>query len=79
LKSKLVKCKSTGPLNEPEKLNSGGLTKHVPAQAKPVNCIVANPIKSRVGAFVFGITGPVPLKLTFIATLPMSAVPAIPA
>ena len=79
LKSKLVKCKATGPLNVPEKLNNGVSTKQLLGQAKPENCIVPNPIRSRVGALVFGITGPVPLKVRFIAALPWSASPAIPA
>ena len=63
----------------PEKLNNVGSTKQLVAQAKPVNVIVAVPIRSRVGALVFGITGPVPMKLTVIAALPWSASPAIPA
>lgn len=66
-------------MNVPEKLNNGLLTKQPPLQATPENCIVANPIKSRVGALVCGITGPVPLKISCIAVLPLSAVPPIPA
>ena len=57
-----MKCKATGPLKVPEKLNNGVPTRHPPVQVKPENSIVPNPIKSRVGALVCGITGPVPLK-----------------
>ena len=81
LKSKLVKCKATGPLNVPEKLNPGVPDIHPPTQVKPENCTVPDPIRSRVGALVCGITGPVPLNVICIAIgiLPVSAFPAITA
>lgn len=37
LKSKLVKCKETGPLNVPEKLNNGVSVKQLLGHATPEN------------------------------------------